>query len=322
MNRLTFGILLWSIVHVFPAVAVNLRKNLIDHMGEHPYKGVFTLLVIFSIYLIITGWATTAPEEIYYSALKASCELSKELGPHKDFKYTHAAKGLLQFDLAGYEPQNTKRWDDLKEDIKANGLRNSLLIAIAPTATISSIVGSYECIEPQNSNLFKRETLSGEFVQTNKYLVADLKELNLWDDKMVDQIKLNDGSIQNISVIPDEIKKLYKTVWEIKQKAIIDHSVGRGLFVDQSQSTNLFLENPTIEQLSSMYFYAWQQGLKTTYYLRSRSKTRINQVSGSNAEHALKSEGGPSLTTSDALTPGEGKFEPDLENPDICDVCS
>ena len=260
----------------------------------------------------------TIQEEIYYAALKTSCELAQELGTHKDYKSTHAAKGKLQFDLSGHKPQNIKRWDELKEEIKKHGLRNSLVIAIAPTATISSIVGVYECIEPQISNLFKRETLSGEFVQTNKYLVHDLKESGLWNLEMMEKIKINDGSIQGITEIADDIKNLYKTVWEVKQKAIIDHSVGRGHFVDQAQSTNLFKENPTIEQLSSMYFYAWEQGLKTTYYLRSRSKTKINQVK--NAEHAFKSEGGPSLTTSD--DPRDEKFEPDLENPESCESCT
>ncbi len=257
-------------------------------------------------------------EEIYYAALKTSCELAQELGTHKDYEFTHAANGKLQFDLAGHEPQNTKRWAELKESIKEHGLRNSLLIAIAPTATISSIVGVYECIEPQISNLFKRETLSGEFVQTNRYLVHDLKELGLWSVEMMEKIKANDGSVQGIFEIPEDIRNLYKTVWEVKQKSIIDHSVGRGCFVDQAQSTNLFISDPTIEKLSSMYMYTWEQGLKTTYYLRSKSKTKISQVK--NAEHALKSEGGPSLTTSD--DPIDERLEHDLENPEPCESCT
>ncbi len=245
-------------------------------------------------------------EEIYYAALKTSCDLAKEFGAHDDFKDTHAAKGLLQFDLAGHEPSNKKRWDDLKMEITNYGLRNSLLIAIAPTATISSIVGSYECTEPQMSNLFKRETLSGEFVQINKYLVIELKELGIWNEKTLTAIKMAQGSIQDIKEIPQEIKDLYKTVWEVKQKSIIEHAVGRGYFIDQSQSTNLFMANPTIEKLSSMYKYAWEVGLKTTYYLRSKSKTRINQVSaGGDPEGAVP------------LAP-----EIDLENPEICESCT
>lgn len=245
-------------------------------------------------------------EEIYYSAVKASCELAKELGAHRDFKKTHAAKGKLQFDLAGVEPSNPKRWDELKEEIKKHGLRNSLLIAIAPTATISSICGVYECIEPQISNLFKRETLSGEFVQTNRYLVADLKAADLWNTQILNKIKQNDGSVQNIPELPQDIKDLYKTVWEVKQKAVLDHSIGRGYFVDQSQSTNLFMANPTIEKLSSMYMYAWEHGLKTTYYLRSKSKTKINQISSSE-------------NSSSSIPQG---LEPNLENPEICESCT
>ncbi len=243
-------------------------------------------------------------EEIYFSALKTSCELAKDLGAHDDFNHTHAAQGNLQFDLSGHEPTNKKRWQDLKADITNYGLRNSLLIAIAPTATISSIVGSYECTEPQMSNLFKRETLSGEFVQINKYLVHDLKELGSWNDDMLAAIKAAEGSIQTIPNIPEELKRMYKTVWEIKQKSIIDHAVGRGHFIDQSQSVNLFMSNPTIEKLSSMYKYAWEQGLKTTYYLRSKSKTRINQVTASDPEVPI------------SLMP-----EMDLENPDSCESC-
>lgn len=237
-------------------------------------------------------------EEIYYQALKTSCELAKELGSHRDFEHTHAAHGRLQFDLAG-QTKDEKRWNELKEDIKKNGLRNSLLIAIAPTVTISAIAGQYECIEPQISNLFKRETLSGEFITINPYLVRDLKEKGLWDQETINAIKDADGSIQHITNIPDEIKTLYKTVWEIKQKALIDHASARGLYIDQSQSLNLFVENPTIEKLSAMYMYAWKSGLKTTYYLRSRAATAITKVTVMQPKAETKS----------------------LENPEICESC-
>lgn len=222
-------------------------------------------------------------EEIYYTALKTSCELSKARGPHKDFNLTHAAKGMLQFDLAGASAirdqlNQDKKWIELKEEIKQHGLRNSLLIAVAPTATISGICGAYECTEPQISNLFKRETLSGEFITVNRYLINDLRKLGLWNSAMMAKIKAADGSVQNIEGVPDDIKALYKTVWEIKQKALIDLAVVRGRFVDQGASLNLFMATPEVEKIGSMYMYAWENGVKTTYYLRSKPATSINKT--------------------------------------------
>ena len=157
-------------------------------------------------------------------------------------------------------------------------MRNSLLIAIAPTATIASIAGAYECIEPQVSNLFKRETLSGEFLQINTYLVRDLQERGLWTDDVRDAIKRAEGSVQGIDAVPDDVKALYRTAWELPMRSLIDMAAERGAFIDQSQSLNLFIESPTIGKLSSMYLHAWKQGLKTTYYLRSRPATRIAQT--------------------------------------------
>jgi ribonucleotide reductase alpha subunit len=240
-------------------------------------------------------------EEIYYQALKTSCELAHHLGKHSDFEYTHAAKGILQFDMWGVKPKDEKRWNELKEDIKKYGLRNSLLLAVAPTATLGSITGSTECIEPQISNLYKKETLSGEFIMTNKYLINDLKQLNLWNTDMLNLIKQNDGSVQNIATIPENIRKLYKTVWEIKQKWLIDHAAQRGAYIDQSQSLNLFMENPSIEKLSSMYFYLWSSGLKTSYYLRSRGATKINK-------------------TTVSANPAEPIAN--LETPETCEACT
>lgn len=222
--------------------------------------------------------STKIQEEIYFHALTRSCELAEKLGAHANFKQTKAAKGILQFDMWGITPENTERWNKLKEKIKKHGLRNSLMIAIAPTATIASISGCYECIEPQASNIFKRETLSGDFIQINKYLVSDLKNLGLWSEEMKNKIILNKGSIQNLAGIPDAIKELYKVVWEIKMRSLIDMAAARGAFIDQSQSLNLFIESPNIGKLSTMYNYAWQVGLKTTYYLRSRPATEIAQV--------------------------------------------
>ena len=243
--------------------------------------------------------STRIQEEIYYHALNTSCTISEKHGSHLAFEDTRAHQGLLQFDLWNIEPANKERWDQLKKRITKYGLRNSLLIAIAPTATIASITGVYEAIEPQISNLFKRETLSGEFIQTNKYLVKALREQGLWTDKIRQAIKINEGSIQNIPEITDEIKKIYRTAWELSQKHLIDLCAARAPFVDQSQSLNLFIESPSIGKLSSMYMYAWKKGIKTTYYLRSRPATSISKV-----------------TVNDSSNSSEN-----LENPEICEVC-
>jgi len=240
-------------------------------------------------------------EVIYYNALKTSCDLAKELGAHSNFTETRAAKGDLQFDLWGVKP-SLPEWEALRADIRAHGLRNSLLIAVAPTATIASIVGAYECIEPQISNQFKRETLSGEFLQINSYLVDDLRRIGLWNKSIRAKIKLNEGSIQNIDEISDEIKQIYRTVWEIPMRSLIDMAAERGPYIDQSQSLNLFMENPTIGKVSSMYAYAWEKGLKTTYYLRSRSATKIEKTTVSN------------YTEEEAVACS-------LENPEACEAC-
>lgn len=239
-------------------------------------------------------------EEIYYHALSASCALAKEHGAHDAFSATRASQGQLQFDLWGATPSDTKRWDTLKQDIKAHGLRNSLLIAIAPTATIASIAGVCECIEPLLSNLFKRETLSGEFLQVNPYLVEDLRSLGLWNRDMREQIKLGNGSVAHVDAIPENLRAIYRTAWELPQRALIDLAAARGPYIDQSQSLNLFLENPTIGKLSSMYLYAWKVGLKTCYYLRSRGATSINKTTVSTKEAVACS----------------------LENPEACESCT
>ena len=224
-------------------------------------------------------------EDIYYWALSTSCDLAAEHGPHEAYNQTRAAAGDLQFDLWGLgeaDLSDSARWQELKARIAKYGLRNSLLIAIAPTATIASIAGCYECIEPQVSNLFKRETLSGEFLQINTYLVRDLQQRGLWDAEMLAALKQSDGSVQEIPAIPEDLRLLYRTAWELPMRSLIDMAADRGAFIDQSQSLNLFMQNPSIPKLSSMYLYAWKQGLKTTYYLRSRAATRINQTTGGN----------------------------------------
>lgn len=247
-------------------------------------------------------------EEIYYASIDTSCELAEKYGPHANFADTRAAQGQLQFDLWKATPTNPERWDSLKARIKKHGLRNSLVIAIAPTATIASIAGCCEAIEPQVSNLFKRETLSGEFLQINKYLVRDLKKVGLWTEEIRNKIKANEGSIQEIDEIPESIKLIYRTVWELPMKALIDMAADRGAYIDQSQSLNLFLESPTIGKLSSMYMYAWKRGVKTTYYLRSRPATRIAKTTIK--ENKPKKE----YTTEEVIACS-------LENPEACEAC-
>ena len=194
------------------------------------------------------------------------------------------------------------------------------MIAIAPTATIASIAGAYECIEPQVSNLFKRETLSGEFLQLNTYLVRDLQERGLWTDEVRDAIKRAEGSVQGIDVVPDDVKALYRTAWELPMRSLIDMAAERGAFIDQSQSLNLFIESPTIGKLSSMYLHAWKQGLKTTYYLRSRPATRIAQTTTNGAAPAA--EVSPIKPEPDEPVSDEEAIACSLENPEACEVCN
>ncbi|MFN7454312.1 MAG: ribonucleoside-diphosphate reductase subunit alpha [Pseudobdellovibrionaceae bacterium] len=270
-------------------------------------------------------------EEIYYNALLTSCELAEKNGAHVAFPETKAAKGMLQFDLWGVTPSQPERWKTLKARIQKSGLRNSLLIAIAPTATIASIVGCYEAIEPQVSNLFKRETLSGEFMQINKYLVSDLKVLGLWTEDMRNEIKLAEGSIQEVASIPPHLKELYRTVWEVPMKALIDMAADRGAYIDQSQSLNLFMESPTIGKLSSMYMYAWKKGVKTTYYLRSRPATSIAKttVKKSNTTQASTPEAASMIATASTVAseaPEKTYSDSEviacsLENPEACEAC-
>ncbi len=252
--------------------------------------------------------STRIQEEIYYHALLTSCELAEAQGAHPTFAQTRAARGELQFDAWNVTPSEPERWDALRARVKASGLRNSLLIAIAPTSTIASISGCYECIEPQVSNLFKRETLSGEFLQINAYLVNDLKKLGLWTEAIRERITHAEGSIADIDEIPQSLRDRYRTVWELPQKALIDLAAARGAFIDQSQSLNLFAENPNIGKLSSMYLYAWKRGLKTTYYLRSRPATRIAKTTSKPIEAA-------------AVLPDSEAVACSLENPESCEAC-
>jgi ribonucleoside-diphosphate reductase alpha chain len=256
--------------------------------------------------------STRIQEDIYFHAIDTSCELAKSLGAHSAFAETRAAHGDLQFDLWQVKPADTSRFDALKVRIEKHGLRNSLVLAIAPTATIASISGCYECIEPQISNLFKRETLSGDFLQINNYLVADLKKLGLWNEDIRSQIKKAEGSVQLVNALPENLRQLYRTAWEIPMKSLINLAAARGPFLDQSQSLNLFMETPSIGKLSSMYMYAWKKGLKTTYYLRSRPATRINQTSTSSAEASSPVPQGGKSSEQLACS---------LENPESCESC-
>ena len=211
-------------------------------------------------------------ETIYFAALTESNAIAEKDGAYKTFKGSPASKGELQFDMWGVKPSDRWDWAGLKKKIKAKGIRNSLLLAPMPTASTSQILGNNECFEPYTSNIYSRRTLSGEYVVVNKHLLKDLIEMGLWNNEMKQRLMAANGSIQNIDNIPQNIKELYKTVWEIKQKVIIDMAADRGAFICQSQSLNLFVENPNLAKLSSMHFYGWKKGLKTgMYYLRSKA---------------------------------------------------
>ena len=243
-------------------------------------------------------------ETIYHASLMQSCELSVKDGPYETFHGSPASHGILQFDMWGVDAPRTRYdWTDLKEKIKANGLRNSLLVAPMPTASTSQILGYNECIEPITSNIYSRRTLAGEFIMTNKYLMKDLLDLGLWNDKVKNNIIANHGSVQHIDAIPKEIRAKYKTVWEIPMKCLIDMAADRGVYICQSQSLNLWMEDPTYSALTSMHFYAWGKGLKTgIYYLRRRGRHQAQQFT----IEPEKQNGGHRLE----------------EDDEICEMCS
>jgi ribonucleoside-diphosphate reductase alpha chain len=282
--------------------------------------------------------STRVQEEILLTALEASAGLAERFGAHPAFAETRAAKGDLHPELWGAAVSQTARWASVKARIAAHGLRNSLLVAIAPTATIASIAGCYECIEPQVSNLFKRETMSGEFLQINAYLVRELKARGLWTAPIREAIKRAEGSVQDIAEIPADLKTVFRTAWELPQRALVDLAAARAPFIDQSQSLNLFMASPTIGKLSSMYLYAWKSGLKTSYYLRSRPATRIQQATTAVAPAVAATPAvSPARTTTLVANPSgpgqvatlslnllgdtDGALAASLENPDICEAC-
>ena len=213
-------------------------------------------------------------ETIYYASLVASNKIAKEVGAYETFEGSPLSNGIFQFDMWNVQPSDRYNWDALRAEIKEHGVRNSLLLAPMPTASTSQILGNNECFEPYTSNIYNRRVLSGEFVVVNKHLLKDLMSLGLWNDSMKQRIIAANGSVQNIDEIPTNLKEIYKTVWEIKQRSLIDMSADRGAFICQSQSLNLFVEQPNFAKLSSMHFYTWKKGLKTgMYYLRTKAAT-------------------------------------------------
>jgi ribonucleoside-diphosphate reductase alpha chain len=259
--------------------------------------------------------STELAERVMLAAYETSCDLAERHGPLPAWEETRTAAGVLHPDHYGVDFAWPERWAALRERIAAHGMRNALLLAIAPTATIASIAGAYECVEPQVSNLFKRETLSGEFLQVNSYLVADLKRLGVWDAQTREALREANGSVAGFGWIPAEVRELYRTAWELPQRALIDMAAARTPFLDQSQSLNLFMETPTIGRLSSMYAYAWKRGLKTTYYLRSRPATRIARAAQGAATAAAPAPAPvPAQATADAVACS-------LENPESCEAC-
>ncbi|MBT2412517.1 ribonucleoside-diphosphate reductase subunit alpha [Streptomyces sp. ISL-12] len=246
--------------------------------------------------------STRIAERIMLAAYETSADLAERGGPLPAWEKTRTARGVLHPDHYDVEPAWPDRWTALRERVARTGLRNALLLAIAPTATIASIAGVYECVEPQVSNLFKRETLSGEFLQVNPYLVADLKRLGVWDARTREALREANGSVQDLDRLPEDVRRLYRTAWELPQRALIDLAAARTPYLDQGQSLNLFLQTPTIGKLSSMYAYAWKRGLKTTYYLRSRPATRIARAA-------------------QAQAPAQAAVACSLENPESCEAC-
>jgi ribonucleoside-diphosphate reductase alpha chain len=267
-----------------------------------------------------TALSTRISERIMLAAYEASCDLAERHGPHPAWAETRTARGVLHPDhYTGAQATWPERWEALRQRMATTGMRNSLLLAIAPTATIASIAGVYECIEPQVSNLFKRETLSGEFLQVNNYLVNDLKKLGVWDAQTREALREANGSVQDFSWVPRDVRDLYRTAWEVPQRALIDMAAARTPYLDQSQSLNLFMAAPTIGKLSSMYAYAWKRGIKTTYYLRSRPATRIAQSARGGAATATVPVPGP--VPVQQVPADDDAVACSLENPESCEAC-
>jgi ribonucleoside-diphosphate reductase alpha chain len=265
-------------------------------------------------------------ETIYYAALTCSKDLAKTEGHYESFPGSPASQGILQYDMWKVQPSNRWEWDLLKDEIKQYGLRNSLLLAPMPTASTAQILGNNECFEPFTSNMYMRRVLSGEFPIVNKHLLRDLVQLGLWSNDMKNKIMIHNGSIQNIDEIPDNIKDIYKTVWEIKQKDLIDMAADRGAFIDQSQSLNIFMESPTYAKMTSLHFYAWEKGLKTgMYYLRSKAGADAVQFTvdkSSAAVPSIQAEQAETHTVSEEINPEViSQLSCSLDNPEGCEAC-
>jgi ribonucleoside-diphosphate reductase alpha chain len=254
-------------------------------------------------------------ETIYYASMTASKDLSKVNGPYETFEGSPVSKGVFQFDMWGVTPSSRWEWDVLKEEVKTHGVRNSLLLAPMPTASTAQILGNNECFEPYTSNIYTRRVLSGEFIIVNKHLLKDLVREGLWNKDMRQKIVAANGSIQNINEIPQHLKDLYKTAWEISQKAIIDQAADRGAYICQSQSLNIFMENANFGKLTSMHFYGWEKGLKTgMYYLRTKAATDAIKFT---IDKSVVDE-----TAAQAIEEQQAAIACSLDNPDGCEMCS
>ncbi|MBP6313053.1 MAG: ribonucleoside-diphosphate reductase subunit alpha [Flavobacteriales bacterium] len=300
-------------------------------------------------------------ETIYYAALTASKDLAKEEGPYETYEGSPMSEGVLQFDMWGVKPSSRWEWDVLREEVKKHGVRNSLLLAPMPTASTAQILGNNECFEPFTSNIYTRRVLSGEFVVVNKYLLRDLVKLGLWGEDLKNKVVANNGSVQNIPEIPQNLKDLYKTAWEISQKVIIDMAADRGAYICQSQSLNIFMENVNFAKLTSMHFYSWKAGLKTgMYYLRTKAATDAikftvdkakltepsakkvaeiqvakaptanlieEEVEVSTEEHdlpvtAVEKQNGARMKAMSKQAQAQAEISCSLDDPDSCEMCS
>ncbi len=254
-------------------------------------------------------------ETIYYASMTASKDLAKINGPYETFEGSPVSKGVFQFDMWGVTPSSRWEWDVLKEEVKTHGVRNSLLLAPMPTASTAQILGNNECFEPYTSNIYTRRVLSGEFIIVNKHLLKDLVREGLWNKDMRQKIVAANGSIQNINEIPQRLKDLYKTAWEISQKAIIDQAADRGAYICQSQSLNIFMENANFGKLTSMHFYGWEKGLKTgMYYLRTKAATDAIKFT---IDKAVVDE-----TAAQSIEDQQAAIACSLDNPEGCEMCS
>ena len=263
-------------------------------------------------------------ETIYYAACTASKDLAKEESAYETFEGSPASKGKLQFDLWGVKPSDRWEWDILKDEIKEHGMRNSLLMAPMPTASTAQILGNNECFEPYTSNIYTRRTLSGEFIVVNKHLLRDLTKLGLWDDDMKNRLIAANGSVQNISEIPENLKVLYRTAWEISQKSILEMAADRGAYICQSQSLNIFMENVNNSKLTSMHFYAWKKGLKTgMYYLRTKAATdAIKFTVDKKYKEQPQGEQAAVAANPDEMTYEQQVQACSIENGPDCEMCS